>query len=76
MGAPGSGYDGQAEDGRAIYKWLAASLGGDDAASKFLQQELDIPGIRYLDGSSRGAGEGTYNYVTFDPSRIKVLERK
>ena len=25
--------------------------------------ELGITGIKYLDGSSRFAGEGTYNYV-------------
>lgn len=39
-------------------------------------EKIGIKGIRYLDGSSRGAGHGTYNYVTFDPSRVKVLERK
>lgn len=47
---------------------------GPDAARQLLMQE-GIPGIRYLDASSRGAGEGTSNFVTFDPSRIKVLER-
>jgi hypothetical protein len=35
---------------------------------------LGIPGIRYLDGSSRAAGEGTSNYVIFDESLVKILE--
>ena len=36
-----------------------------------------IPGIRYLDGGSRGAGQGTRNYVVFpgEESLLKILER-
>lgn len=36
-----------------------------------------IPGIRYLDGSSRGAGQGTYNYVVFpgEENALTILER-
>jgi ribosomal protein S18 acetylase RimI-like enzyme len=34
-----------------------------------------IPGIRYLDGMSRGAGAGTYNYVVFDENLIKILDK-
>jgi len=34
-----------------------------------------IPGIKYLDGSSRTAGEGTRNFVMFNPDDIKILER-
>ena len=36
-----------------------------------------IPGIRYLDGGSRGAGAGTSNYVVFpgEESALKILER-
>lgn len=44
-------------------------------AASLLLQDAGIRGIRYLDSGSRGAGQGTYNYVTFDPSRVKVLER-
>ncbi len=39
-------------------------IGAPALASKHLQ-ELGIPGIRYLDQGSRGAGQGTYNYVVF-----------
>ena len=34
-----------------------------------------IPGIRYLDGGSRNAGQGTYNYVVFDDALPTILER-
>ena len=34
-----------------------------------------IPGIKYLDGTSRSAGEGTRNIVAFDDSMIKILKR-
>lgn len=33
-----------------------------------------IPGIRYLDGGSRGAGAGTSNYVLFDDKLPRILE--
>jgi hypothetical protein len=33
-----------------------------------------IPGIRYLDGSSRSEGIGTYNYVVFDENLIRITE--
>jgi hypothetical protein len=35
-----------------------------------------IPGIRYLDQGSRTAGQGTHNYVVFDPSIIDILNRQ
>ena len=38
-------------------------------------RQAGIPGIRYLDGGSRGAGQGTSNYVVFDDSLLKILER-
>jgi hypothetical protein len=34
-----------------------------------------IPGIKYLDGSSRAGGEGTRNFVMFNPDDIRILER-
>lgn len=34
-----------------------------------------IPGIRYLDGGSRSAGQGSHNYVTFDDALVNILER-
>ena len=34
-----------------------------------------IPGIKYLDEQSRGAREGTRNFVIFDPNIAKIEER-
>jgi hypothetical protein len=34
-----------------------------------------VPGVRYLDATSRGAGEGTHNYVVYDPAKIEILRK-
>jgi hypothetical protein len=46
------------------------------AASEWLRQQ-GIPGVRYLDGGSRGAGQGTANYVIFpgEEGLLQILER-
>lgn len=44
-------------------------------ASEFLRQQ-GIPGIRYLDGGSRSAGQGTSNYVVFDDKLPRILKRE
>ena len=45
--------------------------------SDLLRNEVGLPGIRYLDGGSRGAGVGTSNYVVFpgEEGLLKILER-
>jgi hypothetical protein len=53
--------------------WGGKSYGSPKAAEAL--REAGIPGIRYLDQGSRGAGEGTSNYVVFDPSIIEILRR-
>lgn len=60
--------------GERLYKRLENKL-GDKKASEILLYEAGIPGIRYLDQMSRGAGDGTRNYVMFDDKGIKLLER-
>ena len=57
-----------------LYTKLANELGGDAAASQKLN-ELGIPGIKYFDGNSRVAGEGTRNYVVFDEDLMTILKR-
>ena len=47
---------------------------GQQAASEELNF-LGIPGIKYFDGSSRAAGEGTRNYVVFDENVMNILKR-
>jgi hypothetical protein len=47
---------------------------GASGASEILQ-EHGIPGIKYLDQGSRGTGEGSSNYVVFDPKIIDIMRR-
>lgn len=48
--------------------------GNKEAATKALR-EAGIPGIKYLDAGSRGAGDGTRNYVVFDDSLIDIVKK-
>jgi hypothetical protein len=63
-------------DGRGVYTYLANETGGQAALSNALK-EKGIPGIRYLDGGSRGAGAGSSNYVVFPGNEdlLRILER-
>lgn len=62
--------------GEDWYDMLRQSAGDSNAApSDFLRQQ-GIPGIRYLDGGSRGTGQGTSNFVVFPGNEdlLKILE--
>lgn len=37
--------------------------------------QAGIPGIKYLDAGSRGAGDGSRNYVVFDDKLIEILRK-
>lgn len=37
--------------------------------------QAGIPGIQYLDQFSRAVGEGSRNYVMFDPSLVKIMRK-
>ena len=43
-------------------------------ASQYLR-DAGIPGIKYLDQGSRASGEGTHNYVVFDPATIDIIRK-
>jgi hypothetical protein len=58
--------------GADIYAYITRKILTPKGFSKRLA-DLDIPGIRYLDGASRGKG-GTSNYVIFDESLVKIIE--
>lgn len=64
--------------GESAYRELTREMNGgawsdpQEAASRYLNS-LGIAGIKYLDGSSRADGEGSYNYVVFDDNAIKIL---
>lgn len=57
--------------GANVYAQLSNRFGGDEAASMALK-DAGIPGIKYFDGSSRGAQGGTRNVVVFDEDIIKI----
>ncbi|MCC6989961.1 MAG: GNAT family N-acetyltransferase [Acidobacteria bacterium] len=67
----GKNYD--PTTGKQFYQDVVRKTGSPRAASEALAA-AGIPGIRYLDGSSRSRGSGTYNYVVFDDSRVTVEE--
>lgn len=87
----GNDYD-AAELGQSIYQRLLmmnrdanisagrnaqTTLGASQAKASDDLTAFGIPGIRYLDGGSRGAGSGTSNYVIFpgNESLLTILER-
>ncbi len=61
--------------GRQFHNGLLSQYGGSQAEVAKWLKEAGIPGIRYLDGTSRRAGEGTSNFVVFDDSTPKILSR-
>jgi len=44
----------------------------DQKRASQLLHSLGIRGIKYLDGGSRGKGEGSYNYVIFDDADVVI----
>jgi hypothetical protein len=63
--------------GYHLYDWMKLWHGGPKNASEALLKEHGIPGIRYLDGNSRAAGQGTSNYVMFPGTEdsIRILRK-
>lgn len=55
--------------GAGFYEHLSQKLGGAKEASQALAAE-NVPGLRYLDQGSRGAGEGSHNYVIWDEAHL------
>jgi hypothetical protein len=59
---------GENASGQGIYQWLTEDYTPQEASE--LLQAAGIPGLRYLDGNSRNAGEGSHNYVIWDESLL------
>ena len=77
----GMDYD-PLETGQMIYQRLSQmdmiKNGPFTGASKNVSNMLNaqgIKGIRYSDAGSRGAESGTSNFVVFDPTDVKILEK-
>jgi len=50
-----------------------ANLGALNASRELA--DYGITGVRYLDEGSRSLGKGTSNFVVFEPSNVKILEK-
>ncbi len=59
--------------GEDVYRNLTKFLGTPQAASEFLFR-AGVRGNKYLDGSSRIAGEGEHNYVIFNDTDVDITE--
>jgi hypothetical protein len=59
--------------GEQAYSIFVINGGTKEDASEMLA-ELGIKGIKYLDGGSRSAGEGSSNYVIFNDADITITE--
>lgn len=59
-------------------EWISKTQG--EGFAEYLAADLrkqGVPGIKYLDGNSRGSGEGTRNYVVFpgEEGNLRITER-
>lgn len=70
----GGDYD-PSEVGQMIYSRIPRGASGSPTIPAERLKELGIPGIRYLDGGSRGAVAGSHNYVVFDDRLIDIVSR-
>jgi hypothetical protein len=63
--------------GREVYKRIGEAFnkgtGNDQAASEYLRS-LGIMGHKYLDGTSRGMGEGSHNFVIYDDNAVQIAQ--
>ena len=61
--------------GSDLHRHLVRQNPGNKVAPTEIMQQAGIPGIRYLDAGSRGAGEGSRNTVVFSPEIMQVIRR-
>jgi hypothetical protein len=59
--------------GSTVYSRLSKKYGQSKTSA--IMAGRGIPGIKYLDGMSRAAGQGSRNFVSFTPDHIEMLER-
>jgi len=62
--------------GSEVHAVLRNAFGGEPAAARALL-DSGVPGVRYLDGNSRAAGQGSRNYVMFPGTedQIRILRK-
>jgi site-specific DNA-cytosine methylase len=54
---------------------VAGEFGNPDQAASQALHAAGIRGIKYLDGTSRSKGEGSFNYVIFDDADVEITGR-
>lgn len=69
----GRSYNPSSANGQDLYRLLEFQNGREGATQQLRQ--AGIPGIKYLDQGSRGAGSGTSNYVVFDDNLIDIAKK-
>lgn len=78
VNTPGQ-YSGELPSGESLVRHLSMQASGKqiDPKASLTLQKAGIPGIRYLDGGSRSAGQGSSNYVVFpgNENMLRILER-
>jgi len=67
----------ESQTGGDLHEAMHKAFGGRERPSEILKS-IGIPGIRYLDQGSRGAGTGTRNFVVFPGNEniLKILQRE
>lgn len=61
--------------GGDFYRAVMDDYGADPDQISLSLRDIGIPGIRYLDAGSRGAGDGSRNYVVFSDAIIEILRK-
>lgn len=64
--------------GHEAYKQAGLPANNAWSGQKLASQRLNaagVPGVSYLDGASRAAGEGTNNYVVFDDKLVDIARK-
>ena len=59
-------------DGMDIYRAVGEMIDGSKKDTSMMLLKHGIRGNKFLDGVSRGKGEGSYNYVIFDDSDVEI----
>ena len=60
--------------GEGAIRTLERLMSNKAKASAALREQ-GVPGVKYLDAGSRGAGDGSRNYVVFDDALIEILRK-
>jgi hypothetical protein len=59
--------------GADLVRWLERDMSPQEASQRL--RGAGVRGTKYLDGTSRRNGEGTYNYVIFDAQDLAIIDR-